>query len=126
VLYQAVNQRDIALYAEQWAEDAIYRDVFAGGKPRTKEEKVKTKQKQFTNWVDVNIKMDQRPQILSRTPDRAEIEVYYTMMIKPSAQSCLIRTNIQERYTVTCNGTGQWQVLSNTDEMNVNGPPSRC
>jgi hypothetical protein len=126
LLYQAVNQRDIAMYAEQWAEDAVYRDVFTGGKPKNREEKIKTKQKQFVEWTGVDITMDRSPQILSRSAERAEIEVYYTIRIKPSSQTCLIRSNIQERYTVVCNGTGRWQVLNNTDEINVSGPPGRC
>ena len=125
LLYRAVNQRDLDLYAQQWADDATSRDVFAGGSERTKAQKIETKRTQFSKW-QFDLAMDRPPEIVSRTATRAEISVYYSISITFAPGECKKRTGVLEKYIVTCGDTGRWQVLDNTDEINVSGSASRC
>lgn len=124
-LYRAVNEEDLDLYAQQWADGATSRDVFSGGGERTKAEKVETKRAQFSKWK-FNLTMDRPPEILSKTATRAEISVYYSISITFASGECKRRTGVLEKYTVTCGDTGRWQIMDNTDEINVSGSAGRC
>jgi hypothetical protein len=120
LLYQAVNQRNIDLYAEQWADDATYRDVFAGV-TRTKQEKIKGKQDNFAQWESVNLTMDRKPEVLSKSNDNAEVQVTYSMTFKYPGQRPLTRNGIKEKYGVVCDPSGRWVIKTNLDEINVSG-----
>jgi hypothetical protein len=127
-LYRAVNQRDIDVYAAQWADNATYIDLSPNTAPSTvttKEQKIDRKRQQFSQWK-FNLTMDRRPSIISKSPTEAMIEVYYSMSITYPSGDCRRRTNVLERYKVTCGASGQWQILENRDEMNVSGPSSGC
>ena len=122
LLYQAVNQRNIDLYAEQWADDATYRDVFAGI-TRTKQEKIKGKQDNFSQWETVNLTMDKKPEIVHKTNAGAQIQVIYSMTFKYPGKKSLTRTGVIERYDVVCDASGRWLIKTNIDEINVSGLP---
>jgi hypothetical protein len=126
LLYRAMNQRDINLYAQQWADNATYRDMFSGGKIKTKGEKIDTRTKQFTQWELLNITMDRSPEVTSKSTDQAQIRVFYSISIKNYGGACLRRTGILEQYTVICGSSGLWQILENVDEINVSGLPDHC
>jgi hypothetical protein len=125
LLYRAVNQRDLDLYAEQWADGATSRDVFGGGNERTKAQKIETKRTQFSKW-QFDLTMDRPPEISSRTTTQAEISVYYSISITFAPGECKRRTEVLEKYRVTCGDAGRWQIIDNTDEINVSGSASRC
>jgi hypothetical protein len=125
LLYRAVNQRDLDLYAEQWADGATSRDVFGGGSERTKAQKIETKRTQFSKW-QFDLTMDRPPEITSRTTTLADISVYYSISITFAPGECKRRTGVLEKYRVTCGDTGRWQIIDNTDEINVSGSASRC
>ncbi len=122
LLYQAVNQKDISLYAAQWADDAVFRDIFAGI-VRNKEEKIKGRKKVFAEWEIVRLSMDRAPEIITKTADHAEIKVTYSMTFKKYNQRPLTRNGVIEKYTVTCGPSGKWLIRENVDEINVSGPP---
>jgi clan AA aspartic protease (TIGR02281 family) len=123
-IYRAINQRDIDLYARQWADNGTYRDIFDGGQVKTKAEKIESRRKSFVE-NRFSITMDRPPEILSRSAGEAQISVYYSMSITFPDGVCKRRAGVLERYTVSCIA-GQWQILDNTDEINVTGPSTRC
>jgi hypothetical protein len=125
LLYQAMNQRDLALYEQQWADGATSRDMPSGGQVKTKDQKIETKRKQFDQW-QFNIAMDHSPEIINKTSIRADISVYYSISITFTGGECRRRTGVLEKYTVTCGAAGQWQIIDNTDEINVSGSANRC
>jgi hypothetical protein len=125
LLYRAVNQGDLDLYAQQWADGATSRDVFSGGGDRTKTQKIESKRTQFSKW-QFNLTMDRPPEIANRSATQAEISVYYSISITFTPGECKRRSGVLEKYMVTCGDTGRWQIIDNTDEINVSGSASRC
>jgi len=125
LLYRAVNQGDLDLYAQQWADGATSRDAFSGGGDRTKAQKIETKRTQFSKW-QFNLTMDRPPEITNRSASQAEISVYYSISITFTPGECRRRSGVLEKYMVTCGDTGRWQIIDNTDEINVSGSAGRC
>jgi len=120
-----MNQGDLVLYEQQWADGATSRDISSGGEVKTKDQKIELKRRQFGQWR-FNIAMDHPPEVVDKTETRAEINVYYSISITFPGGECRRRTGVLEKYTVTCGAAGQWQIIDNTDEINVSGSANRC
>jgi len=114
LLYQAVNTKNIDLYAAQWAEGGRYTDV-AKGITRSKAEKIEERRARFAAWEMVSLVMD-RSTITERGVDRATVDVIYSMSIKTYGRPAgLGQTGVSEQYNLVC-FDGRWLIQTNVDE----------
>jgi hypothetical protein len=113
-VYEAVNTKNIDLYAAQWSDDAIYRSI-STGTVRTKLEKVSDRRSTFASWEQVNLLMD-KITVAQRAPDRATINVTYSMMIKFYGRPARTQTGVGESYVVICGREGRWLIRENVDQ----------
>jgi hypothetical protein len=117
LVYQAINSRNLDLYAAQWDDDATSHDVFVN-ETHTKAEKVDSKRKQFDLWDTVNLTMQQIT-LLNHGERTAGVEVSYSMTFKFKGQAPRSRSGIIERYDLICNDAGTWVIKHNEDEINI-------
>jgi hypothetical protein len=114
LLYQAVNTKNLNLYAAQWSDDGRYVDVTTGV-THTKAEKIAERRTRFAAWETVSLTMD-RGAVTQRAADRATIEIIYSMIVKSYGHPAHRQTGVSERYDVVCGGDGRWLIQANIDE----------
>ncbi|HEX3863825.1 MAG TPA: toll/interleukin-1 receptor domain-containing protein [Stellaceae bacterium] len=114
LLYQAINTRNIDLYAAQWSGDGVYRDL-STGTVRTKADKIAERRARFTTWEQVRLTMDSAA-VIERNADNATIRIVYSMLVKSYGRSPIIQNNVSEDYVVTCAEDGRWLIQQNIDE----------
>jgi hypothetical protein len=113
-LYEAVNTKNIELYAAQWSDDAMYRDV-SNGTVRTKADKIAERRAKFAAWEQVSLRMHSAV-VSDRAVDNATINVVYSMTVKPYGKAPISQTNVAEKYIVVCGGEGRWLIRHNVDD----------
>lgn len=118
LLYQAVNNKDIVLYAAQWSEDGVYRDL-SSGVVRSKADKVAERRAKFAQWEQVRLTMEHAV-VSKRASDSASIEVTYSMTVKSYGRQPFGQRNVREDYVVACGRDGEWLI-----EQNIDGNTSR-
>jgi uncharacterized caspase-like protein len=117
-LYEAINGKNIELYAEQWSADSVFRDVYTGA-VHSKPERIADRRRRFASWEQVRLTMDSA-RIVEKGELRAEVEVTYSMMFKLYGQAPRHQNSVAERYTVACYPrAGRWLIRDNVDEINV-------
>jgi hypothetical protein len=113
-LFTALSQLDLALYADQWAEDAIYQNSRTG-ETRDRAQIIAAKQRAFPRWSRVGVELH-GPRLISRSAKDAVLEDEYTLRIvagghvQPSDSG-------RERYTVRCSADGRWAIVRNDDYL---------
>jgi hypothetical protein len=114
LLYQAVNSKNIDLYAAQWSDDAMYRDV-STGTVRTKADKIAERRARFAAWEQVRLTMNSAA-VTERAIDNATITVIYSMTVKNYGRPPFSQTNVGENYIVICGHEGRWLIRHNIDD----------
>ena len=114
LLYQAVNTKNLDLYAAQWSDDARYVDVSTGA-THTKAEKIEERRKRFAAWEAVVLTME-RAAVPQRSADRATVEITYSMTVKSYGRPPHSQTGVSERYDLVCGSGGRWLIQANIDE----------
>jgi hypothetical protein len=117
LVYQAINSRNLDLYAAQWDDTATSHDVFVN-ETHTKAEKVDNKRKQFNLWETVDLRM-QTISLLNHSGNTATAQVTYSMTFKYAGQAPRSRSDIIEKYDLVCDASGTWLIKYNLDEINV-------
>jgi Caspase domain/Domain of unknown function (DUF4440) len=113
-LFTALSQLDLALYADQWAEDAIYRNSKTG-EIRDRAQIIAAKQRAFPRWSRVGVEV-RGPRLVSRNATDAVLEDEYTLRIVAGGQVEPPDTG-RERYTVRCSADGRWAIIRNDDYL---------
>jgi hypothetical protein len=114
LLYQAVNSKNIELYAAQWSDDAMYRDV-SNGTVRTKADKIAERRAKFAAWEQVKLTMESAA-VADRAVDNATIDVVYSMTVKSRGRPAFSQTHVAEKYIVICGREGRWLIRHNVDD----------
>lgn len=114
-LYQAVNEKNIDLYAAQWSDDAVYVDP-ATHKIRPIAERIANRRGQFALWESVSLAMD-RVMVIERWEDRALVKVTYSMSVKPFGNLPFGQSSVNEYYDTVCARDGRWLIERNVDEI---------
>jgi hypothetical protein len=114
LLYEAVNTKNIGLYAAQWSDDAIYRSA-STGRVRTKADKIENRRRIFASWEKVDLSMDNIA-VVQRTVDQATIRATYSMMVKLYGRPPRTQAGVGETYDVICGKAGRWIIRENIDE----------
>ncbi|MBV9553724.1 MAG: toll/interleukin-1 receptor domain-containing protein [Alphaproteobacteria bacterium] len=113
-LYQAVNTKNLDLYAAQWAEGGRYVDV-ARGIQHTKDEKIAERRSRFAAWEAVSLTMDNFV-VADRSPGHATVDIVYSITVKnygrPPGRG---QTGVSEQYQLVCSA-GRWLIEANIDE----------
>jgi hypothetical protein len=112
-LYQAINTKDIDLYAAQWADNGLYRDL-SNGTVRSRTDKVAERRAKFAQWEEVRLTMNNAA-VTRRDADTATIEVLYSMMVKIYGRPPIAQSNVREDYVVACGPDGRWLIEQNID-----------
>jgi hypothetical protein len=112
-LYQAINTKDIDLYAAQWADKGVYRDL-SNGTVRSRTDKVAERRAKFAQWEEVRLTMNNAA-VTRRDADTATIEVFYSMMVKIYGRPPIAQSNVREDYVVACGPDGRWLIEQNID-----------
>jgi hypothetical protein len=113
-VFTALSQLDLALYADQWAEDAIYQNSRTG-ETRDRAQIIAAKQRAFPRWSRVGVEVH-GPRLISRSARDAVLKDEYTLRIvagghvQPSDSG-------RERYTVRCRADGRWAIVRNDDYL---------
>lgn len=113
-LFTAMRRLDLSLYADQWAEDAIYRNERTG-QIRNKAQILAAKQRGFARWSAVQVALS-GPAVVSRTARDAVLEDNYTLNIVSGGRT-LPSDSGRERYAVRCGGDGRWLIVRNDDYL---------
>ena len=113
-LFTAMTRLDLSLYAEQWAEDATYRNTRTGG-VRNKAGVVAQKQQQFARWSAVQVALS-GPVVVSRGAREAVLEDQYTLTVVSGGRTRPPDSG-RERYAVRCDGGGRWLIVRNEDYL---------
>ena len=113
-LFTAMTRLDLSLYAEQWAEDATYRNTRTGG-VRNKAGVVAQKQQQFARWSAVQVALS-GPVVVSRGARDAVLEDQYTLTVVSGGRTRPPDSG-RERYAVRCDGGGRWLIVRNEDYL---------
>src|SRR5277367_1512987 len=113
-LFTAMTRLDLSLYADQWAEDAIYRNARTGG-VRNKAGVVAQKQQQFARWSAVQVALS-GPVVVSRGARDAVLEDQYTLTVVSGGRTRPPDSG-RERYAVRCDGGGRWLIVRNEDYL---------
>ena len=113
-LFTALSQRDLALYADQWAEDAIYQNAKTG-EIRDRAQIIAAKQRAFPRWSRVGIELH-GPRLVSRSATDAVLEDEYTLRIVAGGHVEPPDAG-RERYTVRCSADGRWAIVRNDDYL---------
>ena len=121
LLYDAVNRKDLDLYSQQLAPGLTYYNQ-TSHLTQNRDQKIESKKKAFDRIEKFSLKMDRKPEIVTRSDNSADIEVHYSMTYVIRGQP-LTQNNILEKYTVVCDTSGRWLINGNVDEINAAGPP---
>lgn len=113
-VFTALTQRDLALYADQWADDAIYHNSRTG-EIRAKEQIVGAKRQAFARWSRVGVEV-RGPVLISRSERNAVLEDEYTLTVVSGGRS-LPADSGRERYSVRCDPSGRWTIVRNDDYL---------
>ncbi|MGA8582370.1 MAG: nuclear transport factor 2 family protein [Roseiarcus sp.] len=113
-VFTALTQRDLALYADQWADDAIYHNSRTG-EIRAKEQIVGAKRQAFARWSRVGVEL-RGPVLISRSERNAVLEDEYTLTVVSGGRS-LPADSGRERYSVRCDASGRWTIVRNDDYL---------
>jgi len=113
-LFTALSQLDLALYADQWAEDAIYQNSKTG-EIRDRAQIIAAKQRPFPRWSRVGVELH-GPRLVSRGATDAVLEDEYTLRIVAGGRAEPPDTG-RERYTVRCSADGRWAIVRNDDYL---------
>jgi uncharacterized protein len=113
-LFTALSQLDLALYADQWAEDAIYQNSKTG-EIRDRAQIIAAKQRAFPRWSRVGVELH-GPRLVSRSATDAVLEDEYTLRIVAGGRAEPPDTG-RERYTVRCGHDGRWVIVRNDDYL---------
>jgi hypothetical protein len=103
-----------ALYADQWAGDAIYQNSKTG-EIRDRAQIIAAKQRAFPRWSRVGVELH-GPHLVSRGATDAVLEDEYTLRIVAGGQVEPPDTG-RERYTVRCSADGRWAIIRNDDYL---------
>ena len=113
-LFTALSRLDLALYADQWAEDAIYQNSKTG-EIRDRAQIIAAKQRAFPRWSRVGVELH-GPRLVSRSATDAVLEDEYTLRIVAGGRAEPPDTG-RERYTVRCRPDGRWAIVRNDDYL---------
>ena len=113
-LFTALSQLDLALYADQWAADAIYQNSKTG-EIRDRTQIIAAKQRAFPRWSRVGVELH-GPRLVSRSATDAVLEDEYTLRIVAGGHVEPPDTG-RERYTVRCRPDGRWAIVRNDDYL---------
>jgi hypothetical protein len=113
-LFTAMSRLDLSLYANQWAEDATYRNARTGG-VRNKAAVVAQKQQQFARWSAVRVALS-GPVVVSRGARDAVLEDQYTLTVVSGGRTRPPDSG-RERYALRCDGDGRWLIVRNEDYL---------
>ena len=113
-LYQAVNAKNLELYAAQWSNDARYVDATTGV-THTKAEKIEERRASFAAWELVSLIID-RAAVVDRGPNHATVKILYSMTVKPYGRPSRSQTGVAEQYDLVCDGDRRWLIQANIDE----------
>ena len=113
-LFTAMTRLDLSLYADQWAEDATYRNARTGG-VRNKAGVVAQKQQQFARWSAVQVALS-GPVVVSRGARDAVLEDQYTLTVVSGGRTRPPDSG-RERYALRCDGDGRWLIVRNEDYL---------
>ena len=113
-LFSAMTRLDLSLYADQWAEDAIYRNAKTG-ETRNKAQIVAAKQRGFARWSAVQVALT-GPVVVSRSARDAVLEDQYTLTVVSGGRT-RPPDSARERYALRCDGDGRWLIVRNEDYL---------
>jgi hypothetical protein len=117
LVYEEVRTKNIDLFAAQSSDDAVFR---AKGAVRYKTEEVENWRKSFASWEKVDVSME-KARVVEREPDRATIDVAYSIQVKYRGHPMQPPTRGTERYDVVCDRDGRWLVRENITRNNDDG-----
>jgi uncharacterized protein (TIGR02246 family) len=113
-VFAALRARNLGLYAEQWAEDALYVNRQTG-ETRGKAGIVAAKRSGFARWSSVEASV-QGPRLVSRKGRTAILEDSYTISIVSGGRR-LPPDRGREAYRISCGDDGQWRISRNEDYL---------
>lgn len=114
-VFAALQALDLSLYADQWADDAIYVNRRTG-ESRDRAGIIAAKRTGFARWSRVAIELPQRPTIVSRTGREARIEDTYSISIVSGGRA--LKPDVgHEAYSVRCEDNGRWRITRNDDYL---------
>ncbi|MGA8445319.1 MAG: caspase family protein [Roseiarcus sp.] len=114
-LFAALQALDLSLYADQWANDAIYVNSRTG-ESRDRAGIVAAKRSGFARWSRVSVGLPQRPTIVSRSGREARIEDTYSISIVSGGRALPPDVG-HEAYRVRCEDDGRWRITRNDDYL---------
>ncbi len=114
-LFAALQALDLSLYADQWADDAIYVNRRTG-ESRDRAAIVAAKRSGFARWSRVAVELSQRPTIVSHTGREAKIEDTYSISIVSGGRALPPDVG-HEAYRVRCEDDGRWRITRNDDYL---------
>lgn len=112
-LYDAINQKDINLYAAQWADDGVYMRADTGTRI-SRQQKISNRRADFARWQSATITRE-RVSILEKTPTTASVNLVYGLAIGLPDGRVVQDTHVVERYEVRCTANGKWLIERNVD-----------
>jgi ketosteroid isomerase-like protein len=112
-LFEALQSLDLSLYADQWAEDAIYVNRRTG-ESRNRDGIVAAKRSGFARWSRVAVELPQRPTVVSHNGREAKVEDAYSISIVSGGRALPPDTG-REAYRVRCEDDGRWRITRNDD-----------
>lgn len=112
-MFAALRAKDIALYSNQWSDDAIYKNAKSGA-VWDKTQIVARKRDAFAKWGQVRATVYGLA-VLSKNDDHATLEDSYHLDIEVGGR--IISDSGRDRYIVRCGRTGRWQIVQNVDYM---------
>ena len=110
-VFDAIRSLNIDLFADQWADDAVYQNGKTG-QIRSKAQIVAAKVAQFARWRRVQVSLN-GPFVVRRSANQALIEDSYALAIDSGGGS--LKDSANERYTVRCLSGGRWVISQNLD-----------
>ena len=114
-LFTALHALDLSLYADQWADDAIYVNRRTG-ESRDRAGIVAAKRSGFARWSRVSIELPQRPTIVAHSGREAKIEDTYSISIVSGGRALPPDVG-HEAYRVRCEDDGRWRITRNDDYL---------
>jgi hypothetical protein len=110
-VFAALSAKNLASYAEQWSDAAIWKNGKTG-ETRDRDEIMRRKDAQFRSWGRVDARIASLS-ILGRTETEALIEDVYVMNIQGARG--YFQDRGRERYRVACQDDGSWRIVENLD-----------
>ena len=112
-LYDAINRKDINLYAAQWADDGVYMRADTGTMI-SRQQKISNRRADFARWQSATITRE-KVSILEKTSTMASINLVYSLAVGLSDGRVVKDSHVAERYEVRCNTNGKWLIERNVD-----------